>query len=260
MTVEIVAVGDELVRGITQDTNSHWLAGRIAALGARLTRITLLPDDVKIVAAELRAAADRGATVVVTTGGLGPTTDDRTLEAVALATGRPLEDNDWALDFVASRYRFLHEAGVIADGDLTPERRKMAVLPGGAEPVTNDAGTAPGTIVRGATTILSLPGVPSEMRTMWETVEPAVRDLTQTSGHAHSELVAECNDESLLAPLLAEVTVRNPGVYVKSHASEFVPGGGLRISFVAGDEGLLDAAMDDLRRTLGDAGIGVHHL
>jgi molybdenum cofactor synthesis domain-containing protein len=263
--IEIVCIGDELVRGITADTNGSWIAGRLAEAGMRVARITVLPDVVATIADELRAATARGARLVVTTGGLGPTEDDRTLEAIAAAADVTLEAHAWALEFVAGRYRFLAEAGVIASGALTPERRKMAVLPRGADALVNEVGTAPGVVVRiGRITFACLPGVPAEMRAMWTSaVEPLARDLLAGGGHAEATVVAECNDESVLAPLLAATAARHPGVYVKSRADEFAPGGGLRVTLVASgaDEAsartALDEALGDLHAELRAAGYGM---
>src|SRR5262245_7581107 len=108
--VEIVAVGRELLTGHTVDTNSAWLAASVVRLGGRVGRITVVDDEVAAIGDALSAACARGAPLIVTTGGLGPTGDDRTLAGLARAFGRPLEEHPAALAFVARRYAELAAA------------------------------------------------------------------------------------------------------------------------------------------------------
>lgn len=263
-TAEIVTTGDELVRGLTRDTNGAFIASRLATGGVRVTRLTILPDDVEAVAAEIRAADERNAALVVATGGLGPTVDDRTLDAVARATGRPLRPSEEAERMIVRRYRELAEAGAVHTGELTPQRRKMARLPSGARPLPNRVGTAPGVALETDERLLiALPGVPSELHAMWE--EPVTALLQErfgVGGYAERTFHAAHNDESVLAPLVAEVADRHPGVYLKTRASSFEDGGAVRITLVAGGATDRDAddalarTEDDLRRTLEGAGLG----
>src|SRR5213592_10841 len=161
----IVAVGRELLTGRTVDSNSASIAARLVALGAWVERIVAVDDDLAAVAREVGGARQRGASLVVTSGGLGPTFDDRTLAGVAAALGRPLVEHPAALAFVARRYTELAAAGAVEHSALTPPRRKMAALPAGAQPIDNPVGTAPGVLlVDGGFTVLALPGVPGEMR------------------------------------------------------------------------------------------------
>src|SRR5207249_1171806 len=128
------AVGRELLTGRTVDTNSAWIAARLTDLGACVTRTVVVDDDPAAIAREIASARARRAAVVVTTGGLGPTLDDRTLVGVAAALGRNLTEHPAAAAFVARRYAELAAAGAVPDGALTPPRQKMACLPEGAEP------------------------------------------------------------------------------------------------------------------------------
>ena len=157
---EIVAVGRELLTGRTVDTNSAWIAARLTDLGAAVTRVVAVDDDPAAIAREIAGARERGTALVITTGGLGPTLDDRTLAGVAAAFGRRLVKHGAALDFVARRYAELAAAGAVAGAALTPPRRKMACLPEGAEPIDNAVGTAPGVFLSdGAQALLALPGM-----------------------------------------------------------------------------------------------------
>ena len=225
--VEIVAIGRELVTGVVTDTNSAWLAAQLTALGATVSRIVVIDDDPAAIARELRAA--RG--LVITTGGLGPTLDDRTLAGIAAARGTRLVEDPAAVAFVARRYAELAAAGLVDDAALTPPRRKMARLPEGAEVVDNPVGTAPGVFVDG---VVALPGVPEEMRAVFAAALPRIRVYLGPETYvAERELASGSGDESVLATALEHVTDAFPGVHVKSFATTFAPGCDLRIRITA---------------------------
>lgn len=259
---EIVVTGDELVRGLTADTNAAFVASRLAANGIGVARITILPDDPDAIADAVRGAVDRGSALVVTTGGLGPAVDDRTLEAVAQAAGRPLATSDEALRRMAVRYAELARAGAVYDGELTPERRKMARLPRGSRPVENPVGTAPGVALDlDGCLVLCLPGVPRELEPMWDgPVTHLLRERFGTGGYAEETLYSTCSDESVLAPIASAVADRHPGVYVKTRAAGFEAADVMRMTLVSGGETdadareALEAVVEDLRAALRDAG------
>lgn len=263
-TAEVVATGDELVRGLTRDTNGAFVASRSTAGGLRVARITVLPDDVGTIAREVQETIGRGPALVVTTGGLGPTADDRTLEALALATDRALRRSEEAEALIARRYRELADAGAVRSGDLSPERLKMADLPSGAEALPNRVGTAPGVALDvDGCLVIALPGVPAELEGMWEdSVAGLLRQRFGAGGYAERTLHATSNDESLLAPVVARIADRHPEVYVKTRASSFTTGGAVRITLVAGGEtdaeaqAALTRTEDDLRRALEGADLG----
>jgi nicotinamide-nucleotide amidase len=160
-TAEILTVGDELLRGEVVDTNATWLAGRLGRLGLSVSRCVTLGDPLEPLAAQVRLAAGR-CQVLVLSGGLGPTEDDRTTEAVALAAGQPLEPRPEALQ--ALRERFAR-----AGYELTPNNEKQAHLPRGATLLENDQGTAPGFMAPiGDCLVFCLPGVPRELKAMFD--------------------------------------------------------------------------------------------
>ena len=161
MTVELVAIGSELLLGQIVDSNSAWMAQRLAEVGADLFRKTTVGDNLERMA-EVLDGALRRADCVITGGGLGPTEDDLTRQAVAQVYGRPLERHAGALRDLERRFR---ARGFV----LTPNNEKQALLPAGATLVHNPNGTAPAFIVedrRG--TVISLPGVPFEMKWLVE--------------------------------------------------------------------------------------------
>jgi len=217
--MEIICVGNELLIGKTLNTNAQWLAKRATSLGIAVKRITVVGDDVDEIACAVREALGRKPRFIITTGGLGPTFDDKTLEGVAKAINRNLELNEKALEMVRKKYEEYAKAGKIGAAEMTAHRVKMAKLPEGAEPLPNPVGTAPGVLIRiGDTNLIALPGVPSEMEAIFD--EHVVNMLRKEAGDVtFFETSIYVNDilESALAPLIDVVMHDNPYVYIKSH-------------------------------------------
>lgn len=217
--VEIVCVGNELLIGKIANTNAQWLAKRIITLGLRVRRITDIGDDVDEIAAALRESISRKPSFIITTGGLGPTFDDKTLEGVAAALNRGLEQDDEALRMVEEKYGRYVAEGRMESVELTPHRIKMARLPKGAKPLLNPVGTAPGVMAEdGETRLVILPGVPQEMKAIFdESVAPLVREVAGNVTFYEVSIDVRGVAESELAPLIDQVMHDNPYVYVKSH-------------------------------------------
>ncbi|WP_322513444.1 CinA family nicotinamide mononucleotide deamidase-related protein [Chloroflexus sp.] len=170
MDAEIIAIGSELLLGVTIDTNSAYLARQLAAAGVNVYRKTVVGDNAERITAAVREALSR-ADLVICTGGLGPTLDDVTREAVAAAFNRPLEFHQELLDQIAARFAAMNRP-------MSESNRRQAYVPAGARIIPNPRGTAPAFLVedeRG--TVIVLPGVPSEMRYLFETaVIPYLRE------------------------------------------------------------------------------------
>jgi nicotinamide-nucleotide amidase len=217
--IEIICVGNELLIGKTLNTNAQWLAKRTTALGLSARRIMIVGDDVDEISSAIREAMQRNPRFLITTGGLGPTFDDKTLEGLAKAFKCKLEINEEALTMVKEKYRKYAEEGKIEKAELTPPRVKMARLPEGAKPLFNPVGTAPGIIMEHeSTSILALPGVPSEMKAIFD--GSVVSLLKQVAGDVtFFEMSIEATGviESEMAPLIERVMHDNPYVYIKSH-------------------------------------------
>ncbi|MFQ6132761.1 MAG: competence/damage-inducible protein A [Armatimonadota bacterium] len=222
---EIIIIGNEILAGDVRDANGHYLCRQITGLGGEVTRAATVGDRVEDIGREVRSALERGPDLLLTAGGMGPTADDRTLEAVAAATDRPLEENADALDMVRRKYQALAAEGSVQSADLTDSRRKMAQLPRGGEPLPNPVGAAPGVLLRaGATTIVCLPGVPAELEGIFEgALEPVLRQVFGDGAIAEETLIVDTGDESLLAPVLEQVQRDCPEVYVKSRPHGFGP-------------------------------------
>ncbi|HEX3606107.1 MAG TPA: molybdopterin-binding protein [Candidatus Dormibacteraeota bacterium] len=174
MGTVIVAVGDEILGGFTLDTNSHWLAGQLREAGYPCARIEVVPDRTGAIVSAVRTAVDDPAAArVMVCGGLGPTPDDRTLEALAIALDRPLEVHPDAERHVQRVVDRLHAAGWIDSDRMTEPNRRMTVVPSGATVHTNRSGMAPGLAyplpAAGGTErwLMALPGVPRELKRLF---------------------------------------------------------------------------------------------
>jgi nicotinamide-nucleotide amidase len=153
----VLTVGNEIVSGDTENTNASWLARRLAPLGVSVRLIAAVRDDVEEIAAFLRAEHPR-ADLVFVTGGLGGTPDDITREGVAAAFDLPCEELEPLASELRARFR---PRGL---GDYAA---RWACLPRGAEPIANPLGGAPGFVLAN---VYVLPGLPSEMKAMFDTI------------------------------------------------------------------------------------------
>ena len=217
--IEIICVGNELLIGKIVNTNAHWLAKQATSLGMTVKRVTAVSDDVAEIATVVRESLKRKPKLIITTGGLGPTFDDRTLEGIAKALNRELEVNQKALGMVRKKYETYAKEGKIEEVELTPPRVKMAKLPEGSKPLPNPVGTAPGVETKvGGTFLIALPGVPSEMEAIFEeSVAPLIKKEAGATVFFERSVFADGIMESALAPLIDEVMHDNSCVYIKSH-------------------------------------------
>ena len=252
LTAAILAIGDEIVNGITVDTNTPFLADSIRLVGVEPVGAFSVADDEALLARALRRALD-DADVVITTGGLGPTVDDLTTAVVARVAGQELVTHEPSLRLVERRFR---ERGL----EMPANNAKQALIPREATVVPNPTGTAPGFIcpVRGPAGerhVISLPGVPAEMRAMAQaTVVPWLRARSGASHFASRVFSTYGLSESKLDEMLAGVV--DPAVARLSFRAAF-PRMQTRITASGGDEGELARRLDALealvRERLGDA-------
>jgi len=217
--IEVVTIGYEILDGKILNTNSKWLAEQLTSMGGMITRMVTVGDDVEEIADVIRDAVRRKVDWVITSGGLGPTYDDLTLQGVAKAARRRLVLNRKALEMIRERYKALAERGVVSSSELTPSRIKMAMLPRGAKPLRNDVGTAPGVLLRhDKTRIACLPGVPRELYSIFENeLKPILKKTIKRVYRVERWMTVLGVPESILAPRIDEVRTAVPGVYVKSH-------------------------------------------
>lgn len=222
MRVELVTIGDELLRGATVNSNAAWLGRELTERGVTVTRVTTVPDDIDAIASAVRDASKR-ADAVITTGGLGPTHDDRTMEAIAAACGVELERHRDATEWMAD------VAGVDVDG-LAPGTLD---LPAGARFVPNEVGLAPGAVIEN---IYVLPGVPDEMEAMFGHVADDF-----TGPPLYEAVVDIAQPEREIAPLLETMETKFD-LLVGSY-----PGSTVRVRILGRDQDEVEAAAAWLR-------------
>lgn len=157
----LLSVGDELVTGLTTDTNSAWISRRLSAVGVRVVAHATVGDDQPTIERAIREAAEK-AEILVITGGIGPTPDDLTREALAGVMGAGLVENP---GWIAQMEQMFEERG----RQMKPGNRKQAGVPEGAELLWNPVGTAAGIVAKiGECRVYSVPGVPREMEAMFD--------------------------------------------------------------------------------------------
>ncbi len=216
MNAEVVSTGTELLLGEIVDTNSAYIARQLRDIGVNLYCITMVGDNRERIADAIRASLAR-ADVVITTGGLGPTVDDMTRQAVADATDRDLEFHPELLEQIAERFRQLN-------APMSENNRIQAYIPARAIPVTNRLGTAPCYIVEAENgTVISLPGVPREMMDILHTtVLPYLRERAGGSGIIKAKVLRTAGiGESQIDARIADLMVGgNPTVGLAAHSGQ----------------------------------------
>jgi molybdenum cofactor synthesis domain-containing protein len=236
MWVELISIGRELLRGRQADENGPALALEMTRRGWTMRRMTTVDDRDRSIADAVREALERNPHLVITTGGLGPAPDDRTLEAVAEALNRPLVLNADARTMVERGYEAMARRRLAAHGGLTSARQKMCAIPIGSSPVANPNGLAPGVLcpVPGGTTVLCLPGTPAEAK---KVLTIALERIQGPRGRSHiieREVEAPTADESELRGLLERLAAEYPQVWINSHpATPGQPGTPILIRFEA---------------------------
>lgn len=208
----LITVGNEILIGKTVNSNFAWLGRKLTLLGYRVKGGIIVPDILEDISWAFKTALARGARVIISTGGLGPTFDDKTVEGLALALNVELQINERALKMVEEKYS---KRGL----PLTEARIKMAKLPKGATPLPNPVGTAPGVhvVVMGCDIFL-LPGVPREMEAIFEAyVEPILREKGPKVYFAEARVKSYGVPESEIAPLIWKAMKDTDNVYIKSH-------------------------------------------
>ena len=230
-TAAIVTIGNELLSGDVENTNGSWLARRLEAAGTDVRLIAVLPDDVGEIAPFLREQADR-LDVVLVTGGLGGTPDDVSREAVAAAFEREqTEFRDVAADL---RARFRRDPEYAA---------RWAMLPAGSRPLANPLGGAPGFVLEN---VYVLPGLPTEMEAMYETVEeelrsgPPIRSWRRTYQTTESQIVS----------ILTQALEKYPQIRVGSYPSFGAEGPHVEVVLKSNDSDALEAAAAWLTQAL----------
>jgi nicotinamide-nucleotide amidase len=215
-SAEIVTIGTEMLLGDLVDTNTAWISQRLAELGVAMYRHTTVGDNLERIVEALREASSRS-TLVITTGGLGPTSDDLTNACLSTLTGREMVEYPEAREHVNEMFKRFGRKP-------TENNYKQALFPQGTELIPNPVGTAMGALVEWEGTLFAtLPGVPAEMKSMFgETLEPLIRARSDGSivsktlhfaGIGESALAEKVQDfldaeDPTVAPLAGQGKVR----------------------------------------------------
>ncbi len=201
VTAAVLVIGDEILSGRTQDQNSHYIAKYLADIGVDLREIRVVPDVEAEIVAAVNALRARYA-YVFTTGGIGPTHDDITADAIARAFGVGIEEDPRAIDMLLERIR---------PDQLNEARRRMARIPLGADLIENRVSKAPGFRIGN---VIVMAGVPMIMRTMLDAAAPRLR----TGARVLVETIeADAIPEGRYAKDLAALAARFPEVSIGSY-------------------------------------------
>lgn len=219
----MVVIGDEILDGHTRDTNSGWLARRLDELGIPLERILTVPDDPGAITEALASeVARRRPRLVLSSGGIGSTPDDRTMEAVASFLGVTVRPHPQLTEEISRWTAQARAEGAAVAPGQERAMQKMTLVPEGSYLLAGTEGVLPGVAVDldggvggGGVTIVVLPGIPTEFERI---VDTGVRDLL--AGFGRPEHIAELRHpypESALSPVLDELVAAFPAVKVGSY-------------------------------------------
>jgi molybdenum cofactor synthesis domain-containing protein len=230
-TASILTIGNELVSGDVPNTNGSWIAQRLAPLGVETRLLAAVPDEIETIAEFVRREAPRVDFLIVT-GGLGGTPDDLTREAIAHTFEVAQEEIPELTADLRARF------------ERDPEyAARWAQLPRGARPIPNPLGGAPGFAIEN---VYVLPGLPSEMEAMFDSVSEDFRRGSPIGSWRRTYRTRE----SVIAPALVEAGERWPGVLVGSYPTFGADGPTVEVVLKSSDPDELDAASDWLASAL----------
>ncbi len=215
VNVEIIATGDELIYGRILDTNSNWIAKRVAEMGARLRRVTMIGDEPALIGSTLLDALKRDAHFIVITGGLGPSEDDLTVDSIGMALGRKTFIDEEGAAKIEATYR---KRGITEQSSIDRGRRMARILME-SEPIQNPVGFAVGMKIDiGGKTVCTLPGVPSEMKSMFDAhVAPMIMSQTNTVFVARTFNISMVWKDFF--PLYRQMQLDYQDIYIKNAAT-----------------------------------------
>ena len=234
VTASIVSIGNELLSGDTVNTNAAWLAQQLEELGVSVTMMAVLPDDIERIAEFVRTEAPR-ADFMIVTGGLGGTPDDVTREALSAAFEAPQSEVVDLAERLRARFR--------SDPEYAA---RWAQLPTGARPLDNPLGGAPGFVVQN---VYVLPGLPAEMKAMFETVVDELRTERPISSWRRTYETTEAR----IVTVLEAMGDRYPGVLVGSYPKFHADGATVEVVVKSSDSEALQAAVAWIEQALEEA-------
>jgi molybdenum cofactor synthesis domain-containing protein len=226
-TAGIVLIGNEILSGKVADANAAYLCRELRSLGVSVRKIAVVPDEVDLIAAEV-ADFSRAHDVVFTSGGVGPTHDDVTMEGIARAVGTRVVREPRLVSLLDGYYR----------GQLTDTRLKMAEVPEGAELIAGEGLMFPAVAIRN---VYILPGVPEIFRQKFE----ALRERFRESPFFLASVFVSIG-EGTLADYLNELLVRHPELLLGSYPELAHPEYKVKVTLESKDRALMERAVADL--------------
>jgi molybdenum cofactor synthesis domain-containing protein len=223
LKIGITVVGDEILSGHVQDTNTYWLLNQLRKMNYEVQRVEIVPDAVDLIARSVKRLLTEDFDLIFVTGGLGPTPHDMTTEGVACALGLKCETNAEALDLIRAQYERFRERGLFREQGSQDQAaaEKMSRLPPGCE-ILPPIGTAPGfyCVTKNAAgkdaKIFVLPGPPIEYQAMFKT--HIKNKFLQSNPDAKTTIeIATQTEESRLVPLIERIAREFPTVRIASY-------------------------------------------
>lgn len=247
MTAAILSIGTELTRGEIVNSNASWLAAELTAIGFEVTEVCIVDDQPSRIVDALKRLAV-GHVVVISTGGLGPTTDDLTAASVARALDVPLVRHEPSIEAIRRRFE-------AAGRTMSASNEKQADFPQGADVLPNPVGTAPGfAVTLGACRAFFLPGVPREMKRLFtDHIAPVITKLAPQLSF-QIRLKTFGLPESVVGEKLSGIEAQYPGVTLgyRAHFPEIEVKVHATSTDLAAARSLADVATQDVRNRLGD--------
>jgi molybdenum cofactor synthesis domain-containing protein len=240
VTAAVLVIGDEILSGRTADRNINYIAAHCTRIGIRLREVRVVADDEAAIVEALNALRVRH-TYLFTTGGIGPTHDDITADAVAKALGVPIDHDPRAVELLQS---YFVRRGV----EATPARLRMARIPHGAELITNAISVAPGFMIGN---VVVLAGVPDVMQVMLDDVTARLR----TGAKLLTATIQLFRPEGDVADLFAAHQQTFPDVAMGSYPSFAEGRVSTQLVLRATDSSLLQRAREELERALAARGM-----
>ena len=234
--IELFSIGTELTLGQIQDTNAHWIAQQIFQLGGTIRSISVLRDEFNEMKEAIQDSIERRQTgLIITTGGLGPTPDDMTVEMIAKVIEKDVIVDQTTIQSYMKR-RQLRNRSEVSDALI-----KMATVPATAVVFQNPVGWAPCiSVVVKQSTIMMMPGPPREMQAVFETyIAPIISERFSAAG-ASVRVYVDLH-ESGVSPLMQQVMEKFPNVYVKAYVALREASRGMPVDIVATSSNQADA-------------------
>jgi molybdenum cofactor synthesis domain-containing protein len=219
--VEILCIGNELLSGITLNTNAHWISKKITKIGGYIRRVIVIRDDLDEIKLTLRDSLSRKPNWIIICGGLGPTYDDKTLLGVGKSLKKRLILNKIALGLVKKSYKNRHQ-----NVKINNARLKMAIIPKGSTPIQNPVGNAPAVLLTvDKTRIICLPGVPNEMKAIVrKNIIPQIKREIGNFTIREINYYVQGISEAMISSRLTKIVTSAPRdrLYLKTHPQGYI--------------------------------------